>query len=176
MSAAVINQLEEQLKKLRIEFERYFNGALDLPPVDLQQGIERRLRDLRGNVKGSADLFRLQALEARFNSYNEMFNRRLRDAEEGRSPRRRHGAAPQYDPMSGIVVGDRIDSSAAAALYQSLYASASSSKHVDVDRFRGYLERQATMIRQKTGCSQVKFRLAEEGGKLKLKAKPLKDS
>lgn len=173
-----LDALERDIRKLRIEFERYFNGALDLPPGDLQSHVERRIRDLRGNLNVAIDRFRFTSLEASYNSYLEMFNRRLRDVEEGRvkTRRQRDTGPPRFDPLSGVTVGDAVESAAAAALYQGLYAGDSSkSRKVDVDSFRDYLSKQATLIRQKTGCQQVQFRLAQEDGKMKLKARPLHD-
>ena len=43
----------------------------------------------------------------------------------------------------------------------------------DLDSFEKYLARQIAALREKTGCDQVQFRLAEEEGKLKLKARPV---
>ncbi len=169
---AALDLLEVKLKELRIEFEKYFNGANDLPPGDLQAEVERSIRLLRQSVKGSVDNFRLSSLEARFNSFNEMFNRRVRAVEEGRTPgRRREPTRPRYDAFGGITVDDGIGDGAAAALYQGLYDSSSK---VDLDTFQGYLDRQAAAIRKKTGCAQVQFRLADEGGRVKLKAKAIR--
>jgi hypothetical protein len=44
---------------------------------------------------------------------------------------------------------------------------------LDYQSFCRYLERQAEAIRARTGCSGVRFRLASEGGRIKLKAKPI---
>ena len=167
-----LDHLERSLKELRIEYEKYFNGANDLPPGDLRSAIDRRLRTLRHNVKGSADNFRLGSLEARFNSYNEMFNRRVRDLEEGRT-RTRRSSIPMREPdaYDGVLVASAIDEGAAAALYKGLYEG---SPKIDLGTFQGYLDRQAEAIRKKTGCAQVQFRLSDEGGKTKLKAKAVK--
>lgn len=167
-----LDRLERSLKELRIEYEKYFNGANDLPPGDLQSMINQRLRSLRQDVKGSVDSFRLGSLEARFNSYNEMFNRRVRDVEEGRT-RTRRSTIPMRGPdaYDGVLVAEAIDEGAASALYKGLYEGSSK---VDLGTFQGYLDRQAEAIRKKTGCTQVQFRLSEEGGKTKLKAKAVK--
>lgn len=167
-----LDRLDHQLKELRIEFEKYFNGANDLPPAELQSQISLRLKRLRTGVKGSVDSFRLNSLEAKYNSYNEMFNRRVRDVEEGRAHIRR--AAPIRtgpDAYEGVLVESSIGELAAAALYKGLYEGSSK---VDLGSFQGYLDKQAAAIRSKTGCTQVQFRLAEEGGKTKLKAKAVK--
>jgi hypothetical protein len=171
------DKLSRDIHQLRVDFERFFNGALPFPPEELRGRVQAQLRSLRGmNLVAAVDNFRLGDLEARFNSYNELFNRRLRDTEEGRQPAARPapGPAPQrFDPAAGIVVGDRIDPEAAEALYRGLATSPGDSPRFDLDSFQTYLTRQVAAIREKTGCTQVQFRLASEDGKLKLKARPV---
>ena len=52
----------------------------------------------------------------------------------------------------------------------------SSNPKMDLERFGAYLERQAESIRSKTGCREIQFRLAVEDGKMKLKAKPIRQA
>lgn len=168
-----IDVVERDLQQLRVEFERYFNGALDLPPHDLRDQIKKRIRLLRGQTQGPVENFRLNTLEARFNSYNEMFNRRVRDIEEGRASVRNRDNPSRVNVEEGVMVSGRIDDSAAAAFYQRLYGDSDAAEKIDIDRFRGYLNQQTQKIRQRTGCRQVQFRLAREDGRFKLKAKAL---
>lgn len=174
--AESLDQLQRDIRQLQIDFERFFNGGLPLPPEELRNRIQTQLRNLR-NVKVTAavDSFRLNDLEARYNSYNEMFNRRLRDAEEGRSPHKviAFVEKQRFDARGGIVFGSEIDSDAAEALYHGLASGAGDGPRFDLDSFQTYLRRQAEAIRQKTGCDEVQFRVAEEDGKLKLKARPV---
>lgn len=174
--AETLDQLQRDIRQLQIDFERFFNGGLPLPPEELRNRIQTQLRNLR-NVKVTAavDSFRLNDLEARYNSYNEMFNRRLRDAEEGRSPHKviAFVEKQRFDARGGIVFGSEIDSDAAEALYHGLASGAGDGPRFDLDSFQTYLRRQAEAIRQKTGCDEVQFRVAEEDGKLKLKARPV---
>ena len=46
---------------------------------------------------------------------------------------------------------------------------------MDLDAFATYLARQQQLIRDRTGCDQVSFRIVEENGKKKLKAKPVRE-
>lgn len=140
--------------------------------------MQSQIRTLRGmSLQSAVDSFRLGDLEARFTSYNELFNRRVRDLEEGRHAAARaalpHPEPKRYDPEKGIVFGERVDPSAAEALYQGLAASPGDAPRFDLDSFQTYLTKQVAAIREKTGCSQVQFRLAAEDGKLKLKARPV---
>ncbi len=171
-----LDHLHRDLQQLRVDFERFFNGSLPFPPDELRGRVQAQLRSLRGvNLTTAVDSFRLGDMEARFNSYNELFNRRLRDLEEGRHAVVRHAApaARRHDPFSGILFGERIDPEAAEALYRGLAAVPGDSPRFDLDSFQTYLARQVAAIRDKTGCSEVQFRLASEDGKLKLKARPV---
>ncbi|PYQ56789.1 MAG: hypothetical protein DMF53_24485 [Acidobacteria bacterium] len=173
-----LDLLGRDIQQLRVDFERFFNGALPFPPDELRGRVQAQIRQLRGmsNLATAVDSFRLSDMEARFNSYNELFNRRLRDSEEGRHLAARPAPPPaprRYDPAQGIVFGDRIDPQAAEALYQGLAASPGDGPRFDLDSFQTYLARQVTAIREKTGCTQVQFRLAAEDGKIKLKARPV---
>ncbi|HYO16201.1 MAG TPA: MXAN_5187 C-terminal domain-containing protein [Thermoanaerobaculia bacterium] len=175
-----IDRLGRDIQQLRVDFERFFNGALPFPPEELRNRIQAQLRQLRNaNLSTAVDNFRLGDVEARFNSYNELFNRRLRDREEGRHPQAALPAPPssrRYDPEKGILVGDRIDPEAAEALYHGLASGPGDSPKFDLDSFQTYLVKQAAAIRAKTGCSEVQFRLAVEDGKTKLKARPVQGS
>lgn len=175
-----LDALADQIERWKIDFERFLAGARQLPPDELQARITRELRDLRGaNLRSAADQFRLSALEARFNSYHELNNRRLRDREEGRGTRPPATATPPtsrpFDPMTGIVITGGMEEAALEALYQGLARQQSGSPSMDRATFRGYIARQIEVIRVKTGCESVQFRLAAEEGKLKLKAKPVGD-
>jgi hypothetical protein len=173
-----ITQLELEIQRFQRNFSRYFVGDLDLPPLELQGRIDRRLRELHNTrIRRSIDQFRLSGLEARYGSYREMFERRLRNHEEGRGGKTRPAIAakPRLDAQQGVVVDKNLDRDAVSVLYQGLYSQRGSGvkNKIDPDRFGSYLAQQMELIRKKTGCHQVQFRVQNEGGKLKLKAKPI---
>jgi hypothetical protein len=171
-----LDQLARDIRQLQIDFERFFNGGLPLPPEEQRTRVQAQLRNLRNlNMPSAVDSFRLNDLEARFNSYNELFNRRVRDIEEGRRGHKVFAFVEKqrFDPRGGIVFGSEIDPEAAEALYHGLSAGAGDGPRFDLDSFQTYLRRQTEAIRQKTGCEEVQFRVAEEEGKLKLKARPV---
>lgn len=170
-----LDRLHRAIKELRIEYERFFNGAVQVPPETLRTQVERMIRSLRNsNMQGAAEQFRLNSLEARFNSLCDLSKRRLRDQEEGRGPRvaaagpRREGP----DVRDGVRLGSSVDDSAAEALYTGLHKEGRA--QFDLDSFKTYLQRQVKAIQAKTGCREVQFRLADENGKIKLKAKPIR--
>jgi hypothetical protein len=172
-----LDRLTRDIRQLQVEYERFFNGALPLPPEELRNAVQAQLKTLRNaNLTSAADNFRLGDLEARYNTYHELFNRRLREREEGpRGPRPAPPLPPpgRFDVERGILVSAGVEPEAAEALYQGLAAGGEAARF-DLDSFHSYLERQAAAIRAKTGCEGVQFRLAREDGKLKLKARPIR--
>lgn len=167
---AAIDRLEADIRNLKIEFERFFNGSLPVPPEDLRVRVFDHLRSLRSvHWRSAVDRFRLGSLEARLNSLNELVNRRLRNLEQaGRPARDEAGAKRSYDPYRGVVMEKEFDSAAAEALYNELYGR---NGRTDLETFSDFLRRQTAKIRRRTGCNQVQFRVASERGKLTLKAK-----
>lgn len=172
-----LNRLAHSIQELRIEFERFLNGAILIPPEEKKAEIQRHIRRLRqANLQGAAETFRLGSLEARFNSLNELYNRRLRDHEEGRSRRSAVAGAPasRHDVERGVVLGETVEDGAVEALYSGLQRRAGEGPQFDLESFRTYLRRQVSSLRKKTGCHEVQFRVSEENGKMKLKARPLR--
>ncbi len=168
--------LDQDIRRFRIDYERFFSGNLPIPPEQRRISITNQIKDLRTErMRAVSHRFRFNTLEAKFNAFLVLFNRRMREFELGRKGRRAvDGGAEDFDPMSGVVVDERPSDAAAQALFQGLYADTGSNPKADFGKFQDYLSKQAEKIREKTGCEQVSFRVASEKGKMKLKAKPVK--
>jgi len=77
--------LKRLMKQLEVEYEQWFSGALPKPPVESKKRVEGIIR--RYNVRGPQNLGEaavFQMHQSKYNSYSEMWNRRVRLKEEGR--------------------------------------------------------------------------------------------
>jgi hypothetical protein len=168
-----VDALARLVDKYRVDGQRFFAGDLKLPPDELREHIAGELRRLQNSkLSASADAFRLGALEGRFNSHLELFGRRLRERELGTAVRRDERPEPRHDPAQGVLMSH---DGAVEALFKGLYDHAAAARSgMDLERFRGHLRQQAEAIRAQTGCSDIQFRIAEENGKKKIKARPIK--
>jgi len=171
-----LNRLSRDIDRLKIEYERFFGGFLQMPPDASRQRLNGRLRAMRSQPpRRFAERFRLNSLEARFNAMCELMDRRLRDRERSaaRSTRiRREEPTVVYDPVEGVVMTDSPDEEAARALYRALYQGGDDTAPSDFDRFSALLQGQIIDIRQRTGCEEIRFRVESQGGRRTLKAKP----
>jgi hypothetical protein len=168
--------LDQDIRRFRIDFERFFSGNLPIPPEQRRISIINQIKDLRTErMKAVSHRFRFNTLEAKFNAFLVLFNRRLRMFELGRYARRvTEVTAAELNPLEGVVIDEKPSVAAAQALFQGLYSDRATGPKADFGKFQTYLEKQAETIRQKTGCNQVSFRVASEEGKLKLKARAVK--
>lgn len=76
--------LERNITTLRVEYERFFGGELKRPPVQSRRTIEDVLRRAgNAEVEKAAERFRLQSIQSRYNSFVEIWDKRMRAKEEG---------------------------------------------------------------------------------------------
>ena len=71
--------MDDAIRKLKIDFDIYFNGATKRPPLEARARIEaqiKRLSDKR-NLTYSQK-FQLSGLVARYTSFRELWRRTLR--------------------------------------------------------------------------------------------------
>ncbi len=169
-----LGQIKGDLRRMEMEYRRFLARDLPTPPVELQKQIKRRIDRLRINPKLSyANRFLLQSLESNFNSLRDLYFRKTRDAEEGgRSGPVSVPERPRFNVSDGVTLGGKPTSGAVDALFGGLQERKSGSKF-NRTTFEGYLVKQIDMIQKKTGCEKVQFRLVDDGGKVKLKARPV---
>ena len=80
-----LDQIEKAIKQLQIEWEKFFGGVERKPPNDLKARVEALIRRYASaEIRNNTERFRYQNLTARYNTFNEMWGKRLRALEEGR--------------------------------------------------------------------------------------------
>src|SRR5438309_2097106 len=74
-----LGRLEDDIRKLKIDFDIYFNGATKRPPLEARARLEaqiKRISDNRGLT--FAQRYYLNSLVGRFTSYRELWRRTLK--------------------------------------------------------------------------------------------------
>ena len=80
-----LSRLEEDLRRLKVEFDIYFNGGAKRPPYDTKGRVEtviKRLADDR--TLTFAQRYQYNSLVARHTSFLQLWRRTMKDREEGR--------------------------------------------------------------------------------------------
>ena len=74
-----LTRLEDDIRKLKIDFDIYFNGATKRPPLEARARIDAFIRRVSDNrTLTYAQRFQFNALVSRFTSYRELWRRALR--------------------------------------------------------------------------------------------------
>ncbi|MFT3742767.1 MAG: hypothetical protein QM785_00605 [Pyrinomonadaceae bacterium] len=74
-----LGRLEDDMRKLKIDFDIYFNGSTKRPPLEARARLESTIKRLSDHRTMSfAQRYYLNTLIARFTSYRELWRRTLK--------------------------------------------------------------------------------------------------
>ena len=74
-----LGKLEDDVRRLKIEFDIFFNGAVKRPPLEARARLESNIKRMLDNRELSyAQRYKLNGLVSRFTSYRELWRRTLR--------------------------------------------------------------------------------------------------
>jgi hypothetical protein len=81
-AAAVEQQLariEEDIRKLKIDFDIYFNGGSKRPPLEARARLDANMKRISDNRQLTySQRYHYNTLTARFNSYRDLWRRMLK--------------------------------------------------------------------------------------------------
>jgi len=185
-------QLEKELRRLKIEYEVYFNGGSPRPPSDTQWRVEQLIkRYLDQSEMKYRQRFRYNNLAATFAKQWTVWRQKLKQREEGRAPhhygataraleadRAARAAAARKaldDTTVSVVCRDpRHETDKVERLYHAMLAAreklGESGRHTTLDQFREFLAHKAGDLK-KQGVQRVEFSVTIEDNKVRLKAK-----
>ncbi len=193
-----LDRLDVALRQLQVKWDLFFNGAERKPPSELQAQVETLIRRHAGtDIRNNAERFRYQSLSARFTTFNELWQKRLRAREEGKvfglhglradqlpppapagpAPAAPRAGGPGARPGEFRVADPSADVSSVKALYERFAEErrrAGEGPPPAFESFRDLIGQQTARIRAEKGAAAVDFRLETKGGKVSLKARIVK--
>ena len=180
-----LSRLEEDIRRLRIEFDIFFNGAAKRPPYDTKGRVEtliKRLGDDR--TLTYAQRFRYNSLNARYNAFRDLWRRIMQGREEGRDQQSAGKASRKSAPPPHSVSFVCVDAHKEIQIIKNLYDSLIQAKRqcgeptseLSFPRFHSVIASKADGLKEKSGCDRVKFSVSVDHGHVSLKAKAFKTS
>ena len=175
-------RLEEDIRRLKVEFDIYFNGAAKRPPYDTKGRVEtliKRLADER--TLSFAHRYHYNSLAARYTSFLQLWRRTMQEREEGRghSHVRRHAHAAEEAresaPSTFVCADARSDVETVKGLYDALVEARRSCGEQTDDltfaRFHRMVAEKSEALKERAGCERVHFSVAVRDGRVQFKAK-----
>ena len=176
-----LTRLEEDIRRLRIEFDIFFNGAAKRPPYDTKGRVETVLKRLGDDrTLTYAQRYRYNSLAARYNAFRDLWRRTMQGREEGRDPASAARASgkkdgPQIDPISISCRDPHKEIEIVKSLYSSLLEAKQKcgepTDSFSFPKFHRLVAQRADGLKEKSGCERIMFSVSVEDGHVSFKAK-----
>ena len=173
-------RLEEDIRRLKVEYDVYFNGGSKRPPYDTKLRVESHLKRLGDDRSlAFAQRFHYNALATRYNSFREIWRRTLKSREEGRDAvtvgRATRQAVTPFKPATFACADVRHDVQTVKGLYDALMEAKRScgepSHDLSFARFHRLIMERTEAMKEKIGTDRVVFSVDVEAGHVSFKAK-----
>jgi len=188
-----LDLLNSQIRQLQTKWEMFFAGVENKPPSELQARVEKLIREYAfQEIRNNTERFRYQTLTARYNTFNELWQKRLRAREEGKAfgvhglkadampaPAREHrvragGGGTGREFRIGSAEGDEAQVQALYNRYVEERERLGEGDAPPYESFRQLIGQQTAKILGDKGARAVDFRLDSSQGKVSLKARIVK--
>jgi hypothetical protein len=177
-----LGRLEDDIRRLKIEFDIYFNGASKRPPYDTKGRVEtliKRLGDDRSLT--FAQRYRYNSLASRYNAFRDLWRRTMQGREEGRDPissaraQSKQEATKQFAQTNFICEDAGREVETVKNLYNALVSAkkmcGESVEDFSFPRFHRLIASKADGLKERLGCERVRFCVDVERGHVSFKAK-----
>jgi hypothetical protein len=171
-----LTRLEENIRRLKIEFEAYFNGGIPRPPNDTLYRVEQAIKKYSSEMArlSASQRFRFNQLWQRYSVYGGLWRKRLRSREEGREfgPRRR---ATEAHPDTRVVCSDPDREQASVdrllqALVEAKQYAGEPTDDIDPAKFQRFVRERTRQLKQELGCDSVLFSVTVKKGRVRFTA------
>lgn len=177
-------RLEDDIRRLKVEFDIFFNGASKRAPYDTKSRVEtviKRLADERTLTYAQRYLY--NTLVARFTAFRELWRRTMQNREEGRDAVTIARAAAhvveanaaQVEPSTFVCTDAHTDVPTVKHLYDTLLdAKKRCGEPVEdfsFSRFHRMIAAKTDALKERLGCERVRFFVDVQDGRVSFKAK-----
>lgn len=174
----LLDEVEQKIDELKIQYEQFFLGVSPLPPEKLHQLVKRDLRALHKlPLKNSALHFRMRTIWNRYQTHFTYWQRVLRERENGTYSRDVFKA----DLRERNTLEDKRAQTQAGAAekgFKELFKSyklalekSSGAKHaIDFQTFQKNIIQRSKELKERTGARKVSFKVVVKEGKVTLQA------
>ena len=184
-----LDELDQGLKRLRVEYDQFFLGILKRPPEVLQGRMQKIIVKYANQIlRKTHQKFRFNQLNSKFQIYRQQWGRTIRQIESGtyrghrfkaKLHERERGLSPEAETPRAEASEPAAKASPMDQLYDALVAARKRAGESGPDPDRAKLgelvRKQTAALRAKHPGAKVRFRVAVDGKRAKLVASVVKD-
>jgi hypothetical protein len=178
-----LTRLEDDIRRLRIEFDIFFNGGSKRAPYDTKGRVETLLKRLGDDrTLTYAQRYRYNSLAARYNAFRDLWRRTMQGREEGRdhmSAARAQVKSETNTPPIASVSFVCLDAHREVEVVKNLFTSLIEAKRrcgeptedLSFPKFHRLIASKADALKEQGGCERVRFSVTVESGHVSFKAR-----
>jgi hypothetical protein len=177
-----LRMLDMKMKQLKLDYEQYFLGARPREPSMLRGDVQKIVVRLSNtSIKNTAERFKFNSLNGRYITMKRRWDDILRKIEAGTYERHVFKAnLRDRDRAEPPPAKAKKKLAARADIFDDYMKAAQScgqdTSKLTPEKLRAVVAKQEAAIKKKLGVGKVKFRVAVEDGKVKLKATAVRGS
>jgi hypothetical protein len=174
------NKLDDDLRRLKIEYEVYFNGGAPRAPHDTLYRVETAIKKFSSDQSkfNISQRFRFTSLTQKYAVNSNLWRRKLQEKEEGRSvagQQKRQVEAPVSDGSVRVICSDPDKEmekigQLLQAMKDARIKAGESVGNLDAEAFHRFIKEKTRQVKTALNCDRVQFSVSIEGGKVKFKA------
>jgi hypothetical protein len=176
-----LSRIEEDIRRLKVEFDIYFSGGSKRPPYDTKLRVESHLKRLSDDrTLNFAQRYHLNSIQTRYASFRQLWRRTLQDREEGRGAvaartQAREREASVFARSEFSCTDVRHDVRTVKDVYDSLVEAKRSCgegiRDLTFSKFHRLVMERTEALKQQTGSDRVTFSVDVDNGHVSFKAK-----
>ncbi len=184
-----LDELDNNLKSLRVQFDQYFLGILKRPPEVLQGRVQKIIvKYANQNLRKTYQKFRFNQLNSKFQIFRQQWGRTMRQIEMGTYKGHRfkaklheqeRGLAPVDETPTPVTQAPAAKAGPIDQLYTAFVAARKRAGDTgpapDRAKLAEIVKKQTAALREKHPGAKVRFKVAVDGKKAKLIASVVKD-
>lgn len=172
-----LDKLEQEMRRLKVEYDIFFNGGTVRPPNDTRGRVEtaiKRIYDSR-NMNFS-QRFRYNSLVARYNVMRELWRRQTQGREEsGKPPTAEAQAAMRTQAIIIRCKNPEREPEKVSEIYDHLIAAKRACGerlgNLSLEVFSNFMRLRADQIKSRLGSEAVDFLVTVDNGHVKFTAR-----
>ena len=174
-------RLDEDIRRLKIEFDIYFNGGSKRPPYDTKMRVEAHIKRMSDDrTLTFAQRYHFNSLATRYASFRDMWRRTLQGREEGRDPTAnarataRPEVAADFERRTFVCNDVHQEVKTIKNLYDSLIEAkqkcGESARDLSFSKFHRLITEKTNSLKERLGSNRVVFSVDVENGHVTFKA------
>lgn len=192
-----LNQLDDNLRRLKIEYDIFFGGGSKRPPTDLDWRVQSAFkRHGDSNRLSFSQRFKYNSLQQKYAIYSDLWRKKVNIKEGGyRRPQdellsiqglrteqthqdtsKKHAKSAEWEPLKVKIADPGAQRDTVRQLFDALSTARlhanESAAPATFDSFNAFVLKKTTELRSRYRCAEVEYEVEIKEGKVKLVARP----